>query len=261
MRPILCFWLISIFSGMVHPNFAQVKAPEPAVGLAQQEKQTAPPNSSVKPMPAAQIASAPGETSSIASTVATVKDAIAALAAAAAIVVAFMGLNTWKRQLHGNTKYDLARRLLRATYRLREAIRYVRTPMISVGEIAAARKATGLPDEPEPGEETGKNDEVTYQARWQKIYDARVEFDAEMLEAEVLLSPIIKTKADALRMCVGELHGNLYRWLGKHELLEGDFKKVRGIVYDLADYDSEFSDKVNAAISAIEIVVKPHLKA
>jgi hypothetical protein len=66
------------------------------------------------------------------------KDAITGIAAGVASVVAVAGLHTWKRQLHGNTNYELARGLLRSAYKLREAIRWVRSLTKDPTEGAAA---------------------------------------------------------------------------------------------------------------------------
>lgn len=65
-----------------------------------------------------------------ASTVSAVADVLTALGALAAAAVAGLGLATWREQLKGRTEYDLARRMLKKTYRLREAVRAARSPLI-----------------------------------------------------------------------------------------------------------------------------------
>lgn len=44
----------------------------------------------------------------------------------------------WKREHRGKTKYEMARRLLRATYSLRDAFAYVRAPIMLAQEIESA---------------------------------------------------------------------------------------------------------------------------
>lgn len=53
--------------------------------------------------------------------VALAKDIVLMLAAVVGAYVALRGLSTWNRQLKGGAEYELTRRLLKCTYRLRDA--------------------------------------------------------------------------------------------------------------------------------------------
>ncbi|OQY20711.1 MAG: hypothetical protein B6I35_10155, partial [Anaerolineaceae bacterium 4572_32.2] len=68
------------------------------------------------------------------------KDVVTILAALVAATVAIMGLRTWRKQLRGKTEYELARRLLRSVYRVRDAIRIVRNPFISSAETVQSMR-------------------------------------------------------------------------------------------------------------------------
>ena len=57
-----------------------------------------------------------------------IKDAVLTGAAIIAGYVGLKGLGTWRRQLKGNTEYELAKSLLKAVYELREAIVSARFP-------------------------------------------------------------------------------------------------------------------------------------
>jgi len=61
----------------------------------------------------------------------TLRDVTVSLSALAAALLAFMGLNAWRRQLRGTTEYQIALRTLKAIYALRESITEAR------GRIAA----------------------------------------------------------------------------------------------------------------------------
>jgi hypothetical protein len=50
-----------------------------------------------------------------------IKDIVTILATATAAIVAIIGLQTWKRQITGKAEYDLARRVLIASYKVRDA--------------------------------------------------------------------------------------------------------------------------------------------
>jgi hypothetical protein len=93
------------------------------------------------------------------------KDVLVAVAAAVGAAVAVLGLNTWNRQLKGSAEYDFARRILKITYRLRDAMTKVRHPAMWAAEM------------PQPPPEEAKSmsgEEIfyyrharAYQARWQ----------------------------------------------------------------------------------------------
>ena len=49
--------------------------------------------------------------------VSLVKDALSIVSGIILTTIAFLGLQTWKKQLKGNTEYNLARRFLRRSFR------------------------------------------------------------------------------------------------------------------------------------------------
>jgi hypothetical protein len=66
----------------------------------------------------------------IQSTIATAKDVIVAISALTGAGVAFAGLSTWNRQIKGQASYELARRLLRNTYILRDTIADIHNDLV-----------------------------------------------------------------------------------------------------------------------------------
>ena len=197
----------------------------------------------------------------VARVVAVAKDAITGIAAAVAAVVAAKGLQTWKRQLFGNMNYELARRLLRSAYRVREAIRWVRNPLILPAETASALKGAGLNDSP-PESFDGRGEELVYQARWQKVAEANVEFWAEMLEAEALWGPEVRQRGDALASCTGQLYTALWRWLSRRQspIKPDRMDEIEAIIYSAGNASTKFDDDLKAALEGIEAQVRRHLK-
>ena len=57
-----------------------------------------------------------------------------------ALLVAYSGLQTWRRQLYGTAEYERARRLYRAVLDARDQIAALRLPFISAGEMLLAFK-------------------------------------------------------------------------------------------------------------------------
>jgi hypothetical protein len=201
-----------------------------------------------------------------------VKDVIVALSAVGGAVIAGIGLSTWRRQLRGNADYEVARKVLRGAYRVRDAIGWVRNPMILPGEMASAWKSAGHPPESfDPFKRGADLDEAVYQARWREVVAAMSDLEAEQLEAEVLWGAEAKAAIWPLRQRVGELRVALERWLrqkaesarsphpmNKQEI--EDWKELDHMVYGMSgDESDKFSQSVKSAVEGCEDLVRPHL--
>lgn len=199
---------------------------------------------------------------------ATVKDVILATAAIVGAVVAVRGLNTWNRQLRGGVEYELARRVLRLTYRLRDALKAVRHPAIWAAEMpkpAESQAATMS-----RGEISHYGTAIAYQARWQKVAEVRSDLQAELLEAEVLWGSELRNRFDALNQLEHELFVAVRRHLEMVDPQAPDARKQalskrqqasRDIIYDDMDEDGdEYTKDVIRAIERIETYLKAHLR-
>lgn len=135
--------------------------------------------------------------------VAIVKDVVLTLAAIVAGYVGIRGLGTWRRQLRGNTEYQLAKTMLTSVYELREAISGVRNPFMQYS------KEPDLPQdklkELSQREREWHALAQAYQRRWEPVPKAMAKLDANLLEAEVVWGPEIRTKANPLNRLTGEL--------------------------------------------------------
>ena len=101
--------------------------------------------------------------------VSLIKDISSIISGTILIVIAIMGLQTWKRQLKGNTEYELARRFLSAVYKIRDAISYIRNPFVSAGEIASALQEANIEIDKSDSEYQVKRQNALYQKRWKKF--------------------------------------------------------------------------------------------
>ena len=167
-------------------------------------------------------------------------------------VMAFVGVNAWKKQLKGSTEYELAKRYLKAVYKIRDAIKYVRNPFISIDEMAVALKENGI-EKPDYSNNQQTNRAV-YSIRWKKVMEARTNLDVELLEAEVLWGKVAVDVVDDLNARINKLYVSL-----KMFLEERNIKPDRDIIYDMGDQDT-FNHEVKKAIKKIEFFIKPHLR-
>ncbi|MFA6273827.1 MAG: hypothetical protein WC662_01580 [Candidatus Paceibacterota bacterium] len=181
------------------------------------------------------------------------KDLITMLGIGIASFVAISGLSAWKKQMKGKTDYEVARRCLKSVYKLREAIKYVRNPYISVGEMEKSLEESGLKDNKDLTKNQ-KTNWAVYDARWKKVSEAKTEMDIEFFEAEVSWGKdIILTQKD-FKDLIGKLYGTVSMFLmgyGK--------EKHDEIIYDTGEEDV-FTKEVDEAIEKIEDYLKFYLR-
>ena len=197
----------------------------------------------------------------------TLKDIVIAIAAAVGAWIAYQGLNTWNRQLKGSAEYELARRLLKCTYKLRDALKGVRHPAMWAAE---------MPSPPAEDAKSMKWDERhyyglsrAYEMRWQKVADIRTELQAEALEAETLWGQDVHQQFKQLYDLQVELLMAVRNYLSVSDpselpetkkALQEIRRKQRNILYDHLTDEDEFTRDINSAISSIETYLKPHLR-
>jgi hypothetical protein len=199
------------------------------------------------------------------------KDIFSIISTIILAVIAIIGLQTWKKQLKGKTEYELARRLLRAVYETRDAIKLIRNPFASASEISAAVSEAGIDLDPKDPEFYVQSQSALYQRRWKKIEEAMADLDLEAFEAEVIWGNEVKDVLMPLRQQVGELHSfvELYlrnlnqpsRRLPNENMLE----KIDKAIYDFHDLtdtesDNPFTAKTSKVISKIEDYLRPRIK-
>lgn len=197
-------------------------------------------------------------------TVSLIKDIVTALAAGTGAVVAVMGLSTWKAQLRGRTEYELARRILRATYRVRDHLQAVRNPVMSAGEISTALEEAGVEREPGPTNPP-ETDQAVYNRRWNRVTEALSELQVEEREAEVLWGSAFDGVFNDLRECVSDLWYVVWRHIGDVSDRPGvrvdaeERQEIDDVLYRTKK-DDDFTKKLKLAVGDVEAQVRPHLK-
>jgi hypothetical protein len=194
------------------------------------------------------------------------KDLVVTVAAAVGAAIAIHGLRTWNRQLKGSAEYELTRRLLKCTYRLRDAIRGVRNPFMSAAEMPAPsaeeRAKMSLDQALHYGSVRG------YQTRWDPVVAARSDLEAELLEAEVLWSKEVHAKFKPLFSLQHELAHQLRTHLRATDpsvpehirsALQAPLDKEREALYEMPGTENSFSIDLSAAVANIEAYLKPRL--
>lgn len=197
--------------------------------------------------------------------ISVVKDIVVAISAATATLIAFKGLGTWQRELKGKSEYQLAKDVLRSVYKVREAFKQVRSPMIMGYEYPEEmRSHTGHLKEEYRYEGTLR----VYEERWKSMADAFKELEEKYLEALVEWGSKYQDTIIPLRKCRGELLMAIQDMVGRYKKPhEENWKKreemaeEKSILYHLGN-DSEFdkfTPEINAAIELFEQWLRPHV--
>jgi len=168
--------------------------------------------------------------------------------------VAIYGLKEWKKQIRGKTNYEVARRYLKASLELRDAMKYVRNPFIPASEMQSALKEHGFSSDEYT--DNLKTNRAVYSVRWKKVQEAWTSLEAESLEAEVCWGSDIASISRPLINLTRELFAELQMYL------DGNRKSLKDeLIYNTGSDENpdDFSKKVNQCIDKIREFLKPHL--
>ncbi len=196
--------------------------------------------------------------------IAVVNNIIIGLAASITTFVAVRGLNSWQREHTWKDNSEVARALMRATYKLRNQLHYARSPCVFPSELPKDYSPNSR-DKTAQSEAEALSHVFTH--RWKYIADALQEFEVQVLEAKALWGSAIKTKADDLKSCVATLSAAMQAMVantaggGEDFKSDKDFaKSIKRNVWSVEENKDELSVKISNAVSVIEDEVGLYLK-
>jgi hypothetical protein len=180
--------------------------------------------------------------------------------------VAWEGLSVWKTQIRGNTEYDLARRTLKAVYKVRDAVESVRYPFISNAEMNNAQSelvSRHIPESGDPPPKPTRADlmKAVYNVRWREVKEAGLKLHDEYVEVEAVWGKEAKTLLLAVQKSVVRLSLALEQYLEDEKLNKEDSIAIRAVVFNTSgEVPDEFSKNLNEKIENIEEFLKPMLE-
>lgn len=197
-----------------------------------------------------------------------VSEIISGIGTAGGLYIAWQGLSTWKKQLKGNTEYELSRRIIISTLKLKNAIDAHRHPAIFSNEMP-------LPPEDDPRyvnyqERNYYGTFKAYETRWDRVQEASIALRTDILEGEVLWGNIFKEQFNKLFDLQHELFMATRNYLDainpqtdkeSKKALREIQKSTRDVMYDrLTDkLDDAFKDELNEEIKKIREYLKPKI--
>ena len=197
--------------------------------------------------------------------ISAIKEIIIGLSAVLATIFAYIGLNTWRKELKGKAEYQLAKDVLKSVYKVRDAFHHVRNPAIFAYEYPEEMRDYSGNLKPEKDYE-GLH--YVYEKRWEKMNEAFKELEEHHLNAQVEWGPEFQNVIINLRSCRAELLVEIQRMLDEKKNPrrvirdEESMEKTFSILYDRGsnkDFE-KFTPKINAAVQESEVWLRPHIK-
>lgn len=184
-------------------------------------------------------------------TITLVKDIILIISSATTIILAFVGLNRWKKELSGRTKHDFYRDLLSRMYQYKNGLKLLRSPLFLATEMVGVEKEM-LDSEWNVLENRLKD----FYPIHNKLVDLRAEFEIEFQDNDklmMLFSGIMNT-THTYNLTINEYFQIKNRTNNGKRLLE-----LRAILYDTSK-ENEFREKFNEAFNKLDEEIKKRLK-
>jgi hypothetical protein len=190
------------------------------------------------------------------------KDIILIFAAIATAHVAINGLQSWSRELKGKADFEVARNLIRSVYKIRDELKYCRSPWVTGGEYPKDYDSNNKSPDTE-----SKAYAFIYTNRWKSVATALQDFESQALEAEALWGSDFKPKTDELRQCARNVQVALEADIsnkasgGEDFKCDPEFRKIiQSQIWATHDDENPLTLRIGNAISGIEKEVRPHFK-
>lgn len=193
----------------------------------------------------------------------SIKDFVTFILTVSGLIIAGMGLSTWRKQIKGVKEFETSYNLHYSLLRLRNAIKHVRNPAIWGAENYKAIQyfKNKYPDRIDDKGLEKNSDVYVYEMRWEEITEAYTEMESHLLAAEVLWGSEVLDKIMPLKKKVVELNISLKQYLDPRFRTD-THKNLSDIIYDQGDEKDQdaFSKEIAKAIEGIADYIKQKMK-
>jgi len=160
---------------------------------------------------------------------------VTATAAVAGVVIALFGLRGWRDELHGRADFELARRVMRSVYEVRNRIRQMRTVVST----------------------------ESFETRYERFNSKAGELDSELFEAEVLWGDTLHGPKESLKERVSTFRlalSDRYDEKNGFELTETRHQELNAICDGYGRKNDRFDEETERTVSEFEEALRPYLK-
>lgn len=185
------------------------------------------------------------------------KDIVSMIGTIGVLTIGVVGLSTWRKQLLGTSKYQVAKDILTATYRLQDAMQAVRSPMVYLKR-----------EEVEAGNQL-KEEQRVYSERLRYLDEQKSILRTLALEARAIWGEQGEQCLEKLNALVGTLHAEiwLHFWLkgayaGFGATVDRNPKRVQAndaVVYWTSG-DDNFSKQIASAVQDVEAMFQSKMR-
>jgi hypothetical protein len=192
-----------------------------------------------------------------------ISEIIVGISAIGVAVFAFIGLQQWKIQLTGRTKFEVARKMAVLAFEFRDEYKRARSPMTLSGESSERQVA-----ESETLEETNLlNEYFAHRNRLRPLQDTLRKLYETSWEAEIILDKDIGKFIKPLEKAFSELYASIESYFGaehsrinrhvptgrKEDWLENHFNRIYGHDHD------DIAIAIDASIQSLVDKLKTYL--
>ena len=197
------------------------------------------------------------------------EDIIVSVSALAASLVAFLGVNVWRRQLRGTTKYQNSLKVLEALYALREAVIEARSRFIFSAEDVKQPTAAG------PEELKVHVEAQSYHRRLVRVGNARGDLLLAQQRALAVWGEPAKEALEDLFEAINDLfvtyelyfdeelaYARRHDQEGKREERDAENRVMHRILYSKLSRDGKdpFGERIARAVAKAEEFYRARLK-
>jgi len=176
-----------------------------------------------------------------------------------------LGLSTWRKELKGKSEYELAKRVLKSVYKVREAFKHVRSPAIYQYEYPEGMRNHHGHLKPEHNYE---GTAYVYEKRWEKMHEAFKELEEAHLEAQVEWGPEHQDVIVKLRQRRSELLIAIQQMLERKKDPHSEPRKSEEIAEERSVLEhfgknskhDKFTPQIDEAVAEFEKWLRPHVR-
>lgn len=193
-------------------------------------------------------------------------NAVQALAVVVTVGIAFAGLKTWRQQLVGGKKFEIAEATLMTVYQIRVAIKQIRNPFIFSGEIEEA--LSGFDNSPSSQERGAASYRVTFNRMrpYEKLFaeletrrvQCKVHFQADSAPFLALNAILVRDIALSANFLVEDALDPT-GW-GSDDDRNKNVKGWKENIWERPGEDDPITLRVGENIEKIEKICRQHLK-